>query len=597
MKNVIFLLVDSVYSACLGRGRTDTSSTPFIDSLVDNAVYADSVYSYGPYTDAATRGLLCGNPTLNDYGYFYGINSPDENHFKTFHDSGYETIGLYYPYYLIGSKVRQYIDLSVFIGGFVYKSEWFGKFKYYAERQKQNPLIDVEYQLLFKHLDLMFDCWHFFYKEIEQNKLSGILARDFAEPNSTKKCKQALEVEIERYRQDRRAYTDEVLRLGMEHPLAFIDHFSFDNAISTACISKVYANHKKFFRRVASKEFWLNLKNNKISLKKAIKSKRYLVNYGCCLLANRYMRNLSVKPEWQYSSSMYKQICATMEAIDNRTDTTKPFYAYMHVEEPHNYIACFSYDVCDQKVIDEEIAYLTPIVEGCGKKFKGSLTYQLSLGYVDLCVKRLFAQLQCRGLLENTTIVITSDHGSSYSFYPVRETVVNCFHRENYQTPLLIWNSDVNEQEKGVYKGIYSAEDTLPTILHCLNLPCPERYMGKPIPQNRNGRPYAITEYMGPGAPDMRIREVWMSIRNEEYVLAFKQPIYEHFSVENCVEVYNLRRDPMEKHNIREGFDFALTEGLVDAIVHRFTEIQKETNALLENIDAISVLKEENLCE
>ncbi len=597
MKNVIFLLVDSVYSACLGKGRTEVSSTPFIDSLMENGVYADSVYSYGPYTDAATRGLLCGSPTLNDYGYFYGMNSPDENHFKTFHDKGYETFGLYYPYYLIGSKVRQYIDTSIFIGGFVYKSEWNGKFVYYAERQKENPLTDVEYRLLYKHLDLMFDCWLFFYREMEKNELSGFLARDFADQNSLKACEQKLEEEIHRYKQDQKAYTDEVLRLGMEHPLAFVDCFSFDNAISPAFVNKVYANHKKFFRHVSHVEFWSNLKNNRISLKKAIKSKRYLVNYGCCLLANRYMRSLSVKPDWQYSSSMYKQILATMEALDSRSDTEKPFYAYLHVEEPHNYIACFSYDVCDPAVVDEEIAYLMPIVEGCGKEFKGNLTYQLSLGYVDLCVKRLFAQLRSRGLLEDTAVVITSDHGSSYSFYPVRETVVNCFYTENYRTPLLIWNSNADEKEKGTYRGLYSAEDTLPTILHCLNMPCPDQYKGMPISSNKDGRPYVITEYMGPGVPDMRTREVWMSIRNKEYVLAFKQPIYEQFSLTNCVEVYDLRQDPMEHHNICQSFDFALVEELVDGIKHRYAEIQKNTEELLENPEAIAVIKEGNLCE
>jgi hypothetical protein len=53
----------------------------------------------------------------------------------------------------------------------------------------------------------------------------------------------------------------------------------------------------------------------------------------------------------------------------------------------------------------------------------------------------------------------------------------------------------------------------------------------------------------------------------------------------------------MECHNICQGFDFAQVEKLVNGVKRRFAKIQENTNVLLKNTDAITVIKEEELCE
>ena len=77
---------------CIGKGKTKESSTPFLDSLLDNSIYAPNVYSYGPYTDAATKGLWCSMPTLSDYGYYFSINGSNINPYKKFQ------VVLFHPY-------------------------------------------------------------------------------------------------------------------------------------------------------------------------------------------------------------------------------------------------------------------------------------------------------------------------------------------------------------------------------------------------------------------------------------------------------------------------------------------------------------------
>ena len=39
-KNVIVLLIDSLTSNCIGNGRTKESTTPFLNTLLTNNIYA-----------------------------------------------------------------------------------------------------------------------------------------------------------------------------------------------------------------------------------------------------------------------------------------------------------------------------------------------------------------------------------------------------------------------------------------------------------------------------------------------------------------------------------------------------------------------------
>lgn len=102
--NVIFFFVDSVTWNYVGKNRAYVSPTPFLDSLRSESLVTTKLYSYAPYTDAATRSLFTGRNCLDDYGYFFRTNTSPINHYKAFHDLGYETYDFNYPFYIIGDK-------------------------------------------------------------------------------------------------------------------------------------------------------------------------------------------------------------------------------------------------------------------------------------------------------------------------------------------------------------------------------------------------------------------------------------------------------------------------------------------------------------
>ena len=124
--NAIFFFVDSVTWNSIETNQAKVSPTPFLDSLKGECITTTKLYSHGPYTDAATHSLFTGRDCLDDFGYFFKLNTAPIHHYKAFHDAGYETYDFNYPYYIIGNDVANYIDHSIYSSGFIYGSEWGG---------------------------------------------------------------------------------------------------------------------------------------------------------------------------------------------------------------------------------------------------------------------------------------------------------------------------------------------------------------------------------------------------------------------------------------------------------------------------------------
>lgn len=597
MNNVIVLLIDSVFSECLGTRRTEISSTPFIDSLKESAVYAPNVYSYGPYTDAASKALYCANKALDDYGYFFGLSSSEYNHFRLFYENGYETFGLYYPYYLLPSSVEKYIDHSIYTGGFKYTSVWGGKFEYYAKIKKTRPLTETEYKLLIKCTEVVFDSWLLFYDNIE-NVENGYIVKPLLNPRLNGSGKIGLEEEIAKFKKDPIAYIDVVLELGMSHPLASVNEYDYGRDQDVEFIRSIYKENKKFFSKLSRVNTLRNLKNNPLSIKKSFKNVgkflktkdktelRYFGNYGMLLGHTGLMKKRSLGAKWQDLCSLNKQLEALFNNLDMRKDGEKrPFYASLHALEPHHNISFFSYDSLDHNVIKEELKYIQPVIDGCGKKFSGNLLYQVALRYVDLCIKRMYAELEKRNLLENTTVMLVSDHGTSYTFSPVRTRVVNTFHKENYNIPMLIWSKNIEKEKCGTYESVYCSDDVYPTLCDVVGITTPDCFTGSSMIQNKTGRDYVITEYMGPGVPDMIQKDVWISIRNYKYVIAYKNSIAADLNTGKPFCIFDLSKDPLENNNIAgkiaDNDEILRLKKLVN---NRYEEIRGETKTFLKGI-------------
>lgn len=594
MNNVIMILMDSVTSDCLSKGRTAASSTPFLDKLINEGCFAPNIYSYGPYTDAATKGLYCGVPTLDDYGYYYQLNESAENHYKIFKQNGYETYGFYYPYYINGPKIYDYVDHTVFLSGMVYSSIWHGKFDYYAKLLKERELSEKEMRIVVKFTALLLDAWSDYYKRCLSDLDAPSLIDKAVGDISFAQMNELLQEQKGLFETDPNAYVLDILRKGMDHPLASLDGVDVNRFCNTAFFKEyIYKKHRKFFSYAARIDFWRNLKNLPFSLKTAFrgvkafcKSRndndlRYSVSYLRTLFSTAEMKTVSLQKEWQYIVSARSQIDALTDKLAKR-ENDAPFFASLHFLEAHNSISYFTYDTTDPQKIDEEIDVLERFVKTVGKNFKGNLSYQLSLRYLDFCIEKLFSFLNEKGLADNTTLLLVSDHGTSYTYHPLRETVVNTFYKENYHVPMILWSKQNPPMRR---EGLYSAIDILPTLLEQEGISCPAALKGRNIQRDEKGRQYIITEYMGPGCPDMMTREVWISARDSRFSVAFKAPIHKPFDKAMPFSIFDLQNDPLEQKNLSEKESVRRAAAyLADVIAQRFEEIQKETKVFTEQI-------------
>ena len=68
--------------------------------------------------------------------------------------------------------------------------------------------------------------------------------------------------------------------------------------------------------------------------------------------------------------------------------------------------------------------------------------YDGSIAYVDAQVKALFGELEQQGLLENTIVIITSDHGESLGEHGLLQHSASLY-RQEIHVPLIVWGAGV----------------------------------------------------------------------------------------------------------------------------------------------------------
>ena len=591
MKNVYFVVLDSFIFDKIGKQIYGPTTTPFLDNLKNESINTVHLYSNGPFTEAGATALLTGNDLLNEGGYMHNINTKSNHFIDVFSSYGYEIFDVFHPYFMYSDDILNKIDHQYFSSDFIFNSVFSNRLQYFSTIKEQRSLTQEEYNDVIKQLEVTFSAWKNFLNYSKEDKIKYSLIKNAVKEYDFEINKTILINEFDKFNIDKISYSDSVLNLKKEHPLFKIQNIIPSELINREAVDKYYFNINNFifFGKLIWLQFWWNIKNNKISFQKLLSSllqnikQRKLVGYFKSVLftltVGVFCLKYKKKNFLKEMPSFNAHIELTLAELQKR-NKNKPFFVKIHPEDLHNRTSIFSYDAKDSKTIIEEIEALKRYFSKVKSNFSGSLIYDMSVVYIDLCIKRLFIGLEKLNLLDDTIVVITSDHGCSYVNSPIRDTFVNNVHTENYRIPLYIY---ANKTIKDTIPGYYTSKDVLPTIYELCGIQKPINISGKSIWDRRNIPSYAISEYMGGGCPDMRYRDINFIIRDQFYLVAYKVKLCQSFEDGYLDEIYDLIKDINEECNLKNEntFNPVDIQYLLVLLKDRFSQIQKDYKSIL----------------
>jgi len=161
----------------------------------------------------------------------------------------------------------------------------------------------------------------------------------------------------------------------------------------------------------------------------------------------------------------------------------EPFFGYVHLFPPHypfntrrDFIGAFD---DDWKPVQKPERWFS---EGRTQDFLNQerCAYDEFIAYVDAEFARLYERLERMGVLENTYLVLTSDHGEMFE-RGIYTHLTPTLYDPILNIPLIVWRPG-QSQRRDVYT-LTSCVDVLPTLLHLLlEEPVPEWCEGRALP-------------------------------------------------------------------------------------------------------------------
>ena len=240
-----------------------------------------------------------------------------------------------------------------------------------------------------------------------------------------------------------------------------------------------------------------------------------------------------IKDPQMISSARTNNLKETIDAVTDRfskTSPEQPFCAYVYTFEPH-----MPYRLRDDFYFGASLAD----------------RYDGEIAYVDHHLGRLFDWLESSGRINDTMLVIMSDHGESLGERDVYKHNSQLYN-EQMRVPMIVCVPNSNPRRVDDY---VSTIDLGSTILNAVGIDCPKDYVGVSLlPMLRGERlthPPVFGEhwqrndspFLGPEHNvDPEIRK-YMIVTQDGYKLIYNRNGF-------TFELFSLRTDQREEHNL-----------------------------------------------
>ena len=604
-KNVIYILVDGLYYGYIGSNDKRKSATPFIDKLMNNSIYLTDIYSSAPYTEGALVELFGGYQTLSHEGFLHNLKHSPKTFMEVLKSNGYQTASVLFNY-VCGNSFHRGVDYPInAVLPYAYPL-WSIRGEYYKELLDKNDITKKDYD----DYSLMFDSFF----ELSMNLITELKEIDLKNKSIfeiisceyvVKEYLPIIEEENKCYLKNKQLYMDNFLKAEGEHILISAGSKAQlkDNEELLNIQNKIFDEYKDLINEICSiqrkcnfnlREFGLALSKAIIKSmsdlyikKKDIHNKKNIID----LLYNNYTElslytDLTPKNIFSKISVLNKKqtICFQRQLDDFhfwRTeirDKNKPFFYFLHPDDIHVDPIPFSYSVNDFDLVKSEFEQMSDFVKELNGEYNGNLMYGLGLRRIDNKIKELYTLLEKEGVLEDTIIIINSDHGFYHSYKSYRNNSIENYYEENFHIPFILFDKEYNYKRE--IKGLYAQRDIPYTLLNYLNISIPESFVGIDFLKEKP-RDYNLIEYPGRGCPDIYRRDIMLAAFDQNYKVCVRIFLQDDISKVVPIQIFDLIKDPSETRNLaNKKYDHDKVEILMSYIIERIIELKKDYNMI-----------------
>lgn len=585
MKNIIFLLVDCFDYNKIGANEYRESPTPFLDQLKHNSYWAEKMYSQAPFTESALIATMCGYDTLDRGGYLKRYKNCPKNMFEMIQEAGWEVYAQMWPHFYPSSSLKG-IDVLQ-LRPFSFEVLWSYRFDYYAKLYDNGELEDQDIVDLIDILNDNLDFWKQYYEMILGGKEEVKIVTENMDVSKVPACYEVLKKEIIKFHENQQEYIYGILKAKREHILfSLFNEECLDQKIPAEFREKNAKKYVKLNQKIYKTNNKLNRKNNHLSihrLKEYYKRSKQPWNLKERTIFSQYLRNYyhithynellgaigehyDRRKDWLSTHRMMEYF---LDWEEQRVNKDKPYFAYMHTEDIHG--QCTVFDICctDETELERQMKETERYIDMLPRNYKGNLGYDLGLMNLDRTIAWFYKTLEKKGILEDTILVITSDHGCGTNYNPLRGEIQN-FHDECYHVPFIICGADI---EDCIDQDMHMTKDIMATIADLLGSRVPESSTGISIFSDQK-RKWINQEYMGPGCPDMYRRPIWMCAFDEKWKVFIKVNLMQNTFRYSLEEVYDLENDPVEINNL------ALSKRVYKDPLYLIDMLEKRWNAI-----------------
>lgn len=546
--NVLFLTIDALRTDRMSLHGYSRPTTPNIDRLAEKAVVCEENISNTSFTHPSLPSFLTSSRPLSFGGYDQGVHGRPPTLFKAFAEAGYET---------------------AMISTFPWVNRFYGYDKGVHREHllfSINALVGVTAQIMASPLAAYLE--NSLAREQVTERIGPLIAKLFDDLD------QYCILRDEQAPLDRLDMADErILREGYDHrrvrkiiarhrrefegdAAAYIDqHLTYvPKAHQWIAAEWRLARRPGVLAEMSARRFGARLLGKRASLLTEHHSKRYVDGRA---LANRVIHCLETR------------------------DPSRPFLIWTHFFDTH-VPYCAGAGIGWQKKTGDYLAALgysrtiDPAIALAGKPTTDeqwsawSALYDAAIRYVDEQVGRILAALERLGILDETLIVITSDHGEELGEHGDISHHFRLYDH-NLRVPMIFKGPDVEGRRNA---SLTSLLDLVPSIAHFADIPADPAWEGMAVSDPAVAeRSHVMAESFHGGSCLFEHRTPYIAVRTHRYKYLWKEyrdPL-DTFSAEG-LELFDHREDPLEQNNLYRPDHPALAE-LNPVVAERLAEI------------------------